>query len=266
MKLFLKNLYQKIVFKLSAKNSSLIKFYYKKLYKPKNPSIADFLNQFSKSNNTITALQIGANDGITHDPIHKYIKRDKWKAILLEPQKDVFEKFLQPLYANDENVYCLNVALGKEDSIQIIYRIGFSKARWATGLTSFNKNVLENAFASGHVAKQAKKEGIKIPTDTAKHIISEQVKVISLATLLKTHPLKSIDVLQIDTEGYDFEIIKLFNFKSLSPKSIIYENSHLTIEDKAACQLHLSNYNYRIINFGGNTLAIHHSINKNSIY
>jgi len=260
MKKTIKQLYKQLIYTLSSRNNFILHFYYCHLYQPKKPSIAHFLNQFSKKSETIIALQIGANDGITHDPIHKFIKRDKWQAVLLEPQKDVFEKLLQPLYANDKNVTTINAALGAQDGFQNIYRIAFSNARWATGLTSFNKAVLEKAFQNGHIAKQAKKEGVKIPPNKADQIIENKIKVVSISTLFKQYPLNKIDVLQIDTEGFDFEIIKLFDLNNITPKSIIYENSHLSNEDKLACKKHLISHNYNHINFGGNSLAIHQSL------
>jgi len=42
-------------------------------------------------------------------------------------------------------------------------------------------------------------------------------------------------LLQIDTEGYDYEVIKLFNIEKSQPKVIIYENEHLTTEQKKLC-------------------------------
>ena len=83
-----------IRFKLSSENNPLFIGYYKYLYRPKKGSLEEFLNEYSKSKiDGLTVIQIGANDGITHDPIHKFIKRDKWNGVLLEPQPYVYEHY-----------------------------------------------------------------------------------------------------------------------------------------------------------------------------
>ena len=39
-------------------------------------------------------VQIGANDGITDDPIRKYVTRYHWRGLLVEPQAEVFQRLL----------------------------------------------------------------------------------------------------------------------------------------------------------------------------
>ena len=100
---FLKNKYnswhQGLRFRLSTNNSPLFIGFYKYFYRPSKGSLNDFLNQYSLSKqDSFTVIQAGANDGITHDPIHKFIKRDHWKGVLLEPQAYVFNKSLTKIY------------------------------------------------------------------------------------------------------------------------------------------------------------------------
>ena len=104
--------------------------------------------------------------------------------------------------------------------------------------------------------RACKKRNLTIPNDTSKHIVTEQVNVISPQSLLKAYDLTEITLLQIDTEGYDYEVIKLFDIEHTKPEAIIYENIHLSASDKAACILHLKNNGYKVTNFDANTLAI----------
>ena len=55
----------------------------------------------------------------------------------------------------------------------------------------------------------------------------EKVKGISWDMLLKKYKIQNINLLVIDTEGYDFEILKQINFKTVLPDFIFYEHSHL---------------------------------------
>ena len=46
------------------------------------------------------------------------------------------------------------------------------------------------------------------------------------------HPISSLDILQIDTEGFDAEVIKMFDFNSFSPLLIQYEHLHITVIER----------------------------------
>lgn len=191
-----------------------------------------------------TVIQIGANDGITHDPIHKFIKRDNWKS-MLEPQKHVYDEFLSKIYRKNKGIVTLNAALGEKDGYLNLYKIGFSNARWATGLATFDKEVLVKAFDSGHVAKNAAKEKIAIPANLEEQIVTEKVPLISAEKLLSTYHIDKIDLLQIDTEGFDYQIIKMFNVEKTKPRMIVFESSHLSKDELEECIAHLRNNNYQ---------------------
>jgi FkbM family methyltransferase len=252
----IKNTYKRAVFNLSASHSKSFGNIYKYFYKPQKNSLSDFTSQFSKSLDKVTVIQIGANDGINNDPIHKFIRRDKWKGVLLEPQKYVFEMYLRPLYRKTDDIVVLNAALDYNDGFKPIFKLAVSNSRWATGLTSFNRKVLEMAVESGSVETQAKKEGITLPENKEEYISEEKVLCISTSTLLKQNNIEKIDWLQIDTEGFDFEVIKMFNIDKTRPAVISYENMHLSEEDKKSCVDYLKSNNYMIRDFEGNTLAM----------
>jgi len=245
-----------MIFRMSANNNPLFIFFYKYIYRPPGGTIEEFTDIFSRHMGKIKVVQIGANDGINNDPVHKFIKRDGWEGVLLEPQKYVFDKFLQPLYRKTGGIITVNAALDKTDGYKSVYKISVSNSRWATGLTSFNREVLEKALNSGYIENQAKKEGLKIPPDPSELITEEKVECISPETLISRYNLDRIDWLQIDTEGYDYEIIKMFKVEKTRPRVIVYENLHLTEEQKKECRELLERNGYRFRNFGPNSLAI----------
>jgi FkbM family methyltransferase len=252
----LKTYYKGIVFRMSANNNFLFLCFYKYFYRPAKGSLAEFTDLFSKSRDDLVVVQIGANDGINNDPVHKFIKRDRWQGILLEPQKYVFNNFLQPLYRKTEGIITLNAALDNKDGNKPIYKVAVSNSRWATGLTSFDRLVLEEAVRSGYIDRQAAKEGIPLPGDKEQYIAEEQVECISTDTLIRKYNLGTINWLQIDTEGFDFEIIKIFNIPRTKPEVIVYENMHFTDEQQEECIKHLMDNDYLCRNFGPNTLAM----------
>jgi len=255
--------WKNIRFSLSANDNILFIGFYKYLYRPQAGSLSAFLDEYSKSvGANFTVIQIGANDGITHDPIHKFIKRDQWKGVLLEPQSEVFHVFLKHIYKNNKGIHCVCAAIGYEDGKQPIYKIGFSKMRWATGLASFTKEKIEQAFENGIVAHNCKVHGIEIPSDKNQWIAEEEVEVISPYTLIKRYNLHKIDLLQIDAEGFDFEVIKIFDFPNTNPAGIVFENVGLPSNDYSACLELLKRNNYAIRKFGPNTLALKKTIEE----
>lgn len=242
---------------MSAANNPAFIGFYKYLYNPGKGSLSEFLSVYSLSKKTdFTVVQIGANDGITHDPIHKFIKRDGWNGVLLEPQPDVFNQFLKRIYAKNKGITPVCAAIGEKDGTQDIYKIGFSDMRWATGLTSFSREKIEKAFEDGIVAANCAKFGIAIPKDKDQWISKEKVEVIAPQTLMKRFGIRKIDLLQIDAEGYDLEVIRIFDLPQTRPEAIVFENVGLNEADYVACLALLQENGYGTRKFGPNTLAL----------
>ena len=244
-------------FHLSASNHPLFIGFYRYLYAPGKGSLSAFLHQYSQSKKgDFTVIQIGANDGITHDPIHKFIKRDGWKGVLLEPQPQVFHQFLKEIYAKNEGITTVCAAIGEKDGAQPMYKIGFSDMRWATGLSSFSREKIESAFEEGIVAANCMKFGIDIPEDREQWISMEEVAVIAPRTLMQRYGISKIDLLQIDAEGYDLEVIRIFDLPVSQPAAVVFENVGLNETDYASCLALLQANGYGIRKFGPNTLAL----------
>ncbi len=255
-----KNYYKDFRISLSANENPFFMAYYRQWYKPQEGSLAEFLSVYSLSKKgDFTVIQIGANDGITNDPIHKFIKRDRWRGVLLEPQKAVFDQFLKKIYYKNTELHPICAAIGLEDGQQKLYKIGFSDMRWATGLASFSKEKVEELFENGVVEKNCRKFGIPIPSEPGKRISYEEVPVLSPKTLLKKYDIKTVDLLQIDAEGFDLEVIRIFDIPNTLPKAIIFENVNHSKEELEASYQLLNSTGYRLKEFGRDTLAVHQS-------
>lgn len=252
-----KSFWKNLRFQLSATDNPAFIGFYKYLYKPKKGSLADFLSEYSLSKKgDFYVIQIGANDGITHDPIHKFIKRDRWKGVLLEPQPEVFNTMLKKIYQFNEGLTPICAAIGKTDGSQKLYKIGFSDMRWASGLASFSLEKIQEHYDSGVVAMNCKKYGLEIPDDPELRIKAVDVEVISPETLLRKYNISRIDLLQIDAEGYDLEVILIFEIEKTKPQAIIFENENLPQEDLERCYQLLRDNNYKLQKIGRDTLAM----------
>ena len=237
-----------------AKCPSFIRFYYNFFWRPKPNSLEAVLDKFSNEHKHIFFIQVGSNDGFQHDPLCKFIKRDGWRGLLLEPQPSAF-KSLQYIYQND-SVTPVNRALDQEDKQRKLFKVAFSEARWATGLSSFNRSQLVAMIESGHISRQCNKYGIQMPEAEEDIIGYDLIQCSSFETLIAENKVEKVDLIHIDTEGYDFEVLKLFPFHSFQPKVVIFEHSHLSAEDRTAATEMLEKQGYNIRSYGADTLAL----------
>jgi FkbM family methyltransferase len=154
-------------------------------------------------------VQIGANDGIMCDPIREFVTRNQIAGLAVEPLKDMFAK-LEANYRDFPKVKPVNVALHATEKTFALHRVDPAKIAqvgiWSQGTASFKK--------SHHAATQ-------IPDDL---LIAETVKCLTLSELLEQYQVPRLDLLQIDTEGYDFQIIKMIDFARWKPAILRFEH------------------------------------------
>lgn len=239
---------------LLANFNSFVQFFYKNFWQPKPNSLAEVIDQFSKKNKDVFCIQVGSNDGFQHDPLCKFIKRDQWRGLLMEPQRSAFQK-LEYIYKNDL-VTPINRAVDQMDQERKLYRVAFTDARWASGLSSFNETQLKNMIASGHVERQCVKNGVQMPDNEEDCITYDVVKCSSFESLFMEFKVPKVDLLHVDTEGYDYEILKLYPFEIYKPLIVIFEHSHLSSDDHVAARAFLKNLGYQTKSYGADTVGI----------
>jgi FkbM family methyltransferase len=234
----------------------VMKLRYKLFHKPKKGSIEEFIDQHAKKIPNLKFMQIGGNDGFVKDPIFRFVKKYGWKGIVVEPQKDVFHKRLKRTYRLEKNVILENVAIAAQSGTKILYKLAISNSRWATGLATFDRKTLEYQIDRNYVDDRAKREGIKLPANKKDYIVEEAVPCETIDGLMKKHHFASLDLLQIDTEGFDFEIIKTIDFSKVKPAIISFESEHLSGADREACVALLKSKGYVVTDIGRDSVAV----------
>lgn len=208
----------------------------KSIFRFNQRRIEEKIIHISQKDSDFFFIQIGSNDGISGDPIHKFIINYHWRGILVEPVSYLYAELLAT-YKNQKELFFENVAIDKEAGYRSFYRIRKADESkhifWYEKLGSFNKE---------HLLKHRK----KIP-DFDEKFLEEKVKCLTLETLLKKYNVKKINLLHIDAEGYDYEIIKMVSFNGIKPQMILYENKHLSADDKSACKNLLRSHGYKLI-------------------
>jgi FkbM family methyltransferase len=198
------------------------------------------IEQHSRDTRDFFVLQIGACDGVLCDPIHKWIKKYRWQGILVEPQKKEFERLIIN-YRDSDNLQFENVAIAEDDGLRPLYKLKSENIEhdWQHAIASLHSSLL----AKPNLEQQGK-------------VITEMVQCVTFDTLLDRHKVDRIDLLQIDVEGYDYELLKMFDFERIQPKLICYEHLHLKLSDKNACKKYLTENGYKTLEMEYDTGAV----------
>lgn len=250
----IKESYKRVRAEFLGRDPFLMKLFCKTFYRPKEGSLAEKLSTLNKS--PFYFIQVGGNDGFANDPIFRFVKKFGWKGIIIEPQKEVFKNRLAVTYRNEKNVSLENAAVAAETGIKKLYKIAVSNSRWATGLATFNYDVmLERIKNNNRIKDRAAKEGVPYLENDEDYITYEEVPCITLSDLMNKYKFPQLNLLQIDTEGFDYEVIKTIDFNNFKPEIISFEHHLLSEIDQQKCWKLLTDQGYKIQQFKGDTLA-----------
>jgi FkbM family methyltransferase len=86
-------------------------------------------------------------------------------------------------------------------------------------------------------------------------IVEEEVSTATLNDVLTRHDVARLDLVHIDTEGFDYQVLKQIDFVRYRPRAILYEHLHLSPHEQAAARHLLATYQYRSEVHGPDTLA-----------
>lgn len=209
-----------------------------------HPDLDMVISHYRARHTSIRFLQVGAYDGTSGDPIYPLLEKHPLHGILVEPQRDAFEA-LRTNYARfDSHAFrFVNAAIGPHDGTAVLYRIKPDSPgpSWLPQIAGFDRTMLM-------------KHSSVVP-NLESFIQAEEVRCITFATLLKETGVDRIDLLQIDAEGYDAELLHLFDIPSRQPAIVHYEHKHLSVADHERSLGALVDAGYRYAISGENTLA-----------
>lgn len=188
-------------------------------------------------------VQIGANDGVIYDPVWPFVKRYQWRGIMVEPVPVYFERLKQN-HSGSNTLIFENVAISARRETRDFYRVREDVEflpLWCQGLGTFNLDVLlSHKWA--------------VP-DLENYVVTEKVECIPLSDLLEKHSVSRINLLLVDTEGYDFRVLEQVDFDALKPDILLYEHEYFCSDQRLQWENRLKQLGYRISTHLGNTLA-----------
>ena len=249
---YVKSLLKKTLPSNNGLYTTLQNVYHFRLWKPKQISRLDnILGAFNnlKAGN-VFFVQIGSNDGLNGDPIFAQVNRNKWRGILVEPIAEIFER-LKFNYRNvDRNLVFENIAIANDEggTSEFYYVNNDDNAlpEWVSQLSSFDKNTIL--------------KHTEYHPEIRDRIVVKHIRKESFENMITRNHVDNIDLIHIDTEGYDFEILKQIDLEKYKPGIIIYEHKHLSEKDYRSSLNLLKEKGYSVFACNGDTLALHSNL------
>jgi FkbM family methyltransferase len=190
-------------------------------------------------------IQVGAYDGISTDPLRRFIERCGWRGIMLEPQPGPAGQ-LRRLYQDNTNIVILEAAVDRERTTRTLYTVECdSLPKWAGGMASFDRDLIL-------------RQNYLIP-EIEKFIRELRVNCVPFSEIIDAQPGEDrLDLLQIDAEGADGRILSFFPFDRVKPAIVHWEVKNMAkLEQEATLDL-LCSHGYLISRSGGeDMLAVH---------
>ena len=188
-------------------------------------------------------MQIGANDGLRTDPLRPLVLKHRLAGLLVEPLPDMFRRLVEN-YAGQPQLRFENCAIGPQDGEQPLYRVSPDAPvpDWAHGLASFDRRNLSG-----------QRQGIP---DLDRYIETVTVPVRTVDAVLRRVGVASVSLLLVDTEGFDYQIVRCAIECGLRPSILVYEHVNLLPATQRTCQLLLKEHGYRFIEVGMDTYAL----------
>ena len=224
---------------------------------PAGPLVS-VLNDLSASN-SFTIVQIGAYIGKTgNDPLARFLMatlagpgRRNAKVVLVEPVQEYFEA-LKKNYSGLGGVWCENTAIAEKEGARDFWRIKvdptlFGLPGWLAQLGSLRSDRMTKLWENYEKDSSLQKFYLE-------HRVVEKVRCITFKQLLDKYQITDIDLLQIDAEGYDFEILKSIDFSTIRPRFVNYERVLLGDEEEE-CREMMRNAGYVLRDWGQDTLC-----------
>ncbi len=204
-----------------------------------HPGIRFRIEQTFRYQRDIFVLKIGANDGMTNDPIGDYLLSDsRYHGVLVEPVPH-YARMLAHNFAPTGRFSIEQVAVSQSSGETKVYYVAENAADLLgkyfdvpamRGIASLDRN---------HLIKHLAPEYHSI-------VESDTVECLTMKELLKRNQIKQIDLLHIDAEGHDWIILQQFDFNLVRPAIVLFERNQLNREDQESARSMMQNAGYQV--------------------
>jgi FkbM family methyltransferase len=209
--------------------------------------LVDFFNHVNHG----LFIQIGANDGMSHDPIREFIiSNQAWKGIFIEPIPDQISKcqFSYKFYNQNERFEFNSIAISEKSGVLELWKIKDSEISkfplFSSGLVSTNRS---------HFMKH-------LPNIKAEQLEPVTIEALTYDELLAARNISKVDLVCIDVEGYEAVLVPSMIASHIPPKAILFESDHLQEEVFLNLKNVLINSGYTVFDLPKDCFAVHSGV------
>lgn len=182
------------------------------------------------SRSNLTFVQVGANDGKTGDPIFSMIQKYGGRALLIEPQSWLIDELRRNYDGFSGDLVIENKAVSTETGSLPFYIL--RNEYWDTYINRVGRH--PSAIFSPDRSQLLGRIGPRLGLDNNAALAAIEcieVPAERLEVIMDRNGFLDADVIQIDCEGWDFEVIKSLGI--IRPPVINFESFNLS--DEAWC-------------------------------
>jgi FkbM family methyltransferase len=178
------------------------------------------LKRYADRKQNIFFVQVGSNDAEFGDPIKCYVKEKCWRGIMIEPVPYIFERLRRNYESERIQIMCCAVTEqpGQYPFCSLKQDKDPNLPRWYDQLGSFRKDIIL-------------KHSDLIP-DLESRIQKINVRGLTYNQVLGELNVKKVDLLHVDTEGYDYIIIRQVKLDASGPEFVLFEHRHMSVSER----------------------------------
>lgn len=191
-------------------------------------------------------VKVGANDGLGGDPCGRtFVESSIWRGILIEPVPYLVER-LRSNYSDRDRFVVEPVAIAQQATTLPFYFVDPAAKERLPDLPSHFDML--GSFDRQHIVQHL--EGRLEP-----FIQEVMVQAETLDQVFERNGVAQIDLLQIDTEGFDWQVLQSLSLDRYCPQGILIEHCHLNDGDRNALLSHLQGHSYAVWDCGNDYFA-----------
>src|SRR5262245_5503710 len=168
-------------------------------------------------------VNIGANDGVSNDPIYPFLCDYRWRGIAVEPREPVFAE-LERNYARFPGVALERAAIAPEPRpfYHIPAAAGFERT-WTKQVGTLDPRFLEKTI---RLMRTFEFEG-PVPAGLEEAVVRIDVPCLTFDQLMAKHGARRVDFINIDAEGVDYEIACAIDLARWRPGLLCIETADM---------------------------------------
>lgn len=193
-------------------------------------------------------VEIGANDGEQHDHLRPILTSSSWHGVMVEPVPYVFAR-LSENYRGLSQVRLENAAIADRDGELPFYHLAEVAEREHEGLPQWYDGI-------GSFSREAVLGHAELVPDLERRLVETRVPALTFDSLCAKHDLPPVDLLLLDTEGYDHVILDSIDWERHRPRLVVYEHYHFEAGQRERTRAHLQSLGYDTLAEGFDTWCL----------